>query len=161
MFLRKKETQPDSDEFLPGPIVDDPGEVLRKTLNLQNFMVESFLSNVNVLIQYELLKALSDPGLNNSTISLTKNQCVWALIASAQLIHTRYESAEPPHQKTIYISWKDHELLIMIDSGASFPVTPNLDDFVRPIKPFEWSLISFHRFSWVCFPVVQAMYCSG
>jgi hypothetical protein len=36
--------------------------------------------------------------------------------------------------KTVYFSRKDGELPIVIDSGASYSVTPNLQDFVGPIR---------------------------
>jgi hypothetical protein len=36
--------------------------------------------------------------------------------------------------KTVYFSRKDGELPIVIDSGASYSVTPNLQDFIGPIR---------------------------
>jgi hypothetical protein len=140
-FVRKKrETEPNtSTEFLPEPIVDDPAEVLRKKLYVPKYLVEAFLSKVDPIHQFGLLKALSDPSLLDSTKARGKykDRCARALIASAKLVQTSYDHADTSSKQTVYISQKKHELPIVIDSGASYSVTPNLDDFVGPIEKAE------------------------
>jgi hypothetical protein len=86
--LQKREKPPDPvEQFLPDPIVDDPGDILQKKLCLPKYLVEAFLSKVDPLKQYELLKALANLGLLNSTKERIKDQCACALIAAAQLVH--------------------------------------------------------------------------
>jgi hypothetical protein len=41
------------------------------------------------------------------------------------------------HVKTVYFSKKEGKLRIVIDSGASYSVTPNVDNFVGPICPYS------------------------
>jgi hypothetical protein len=47
----------------------------------------------------------------------------------------QYAMSSKDRVKTVYFSRKEGELPIVIDSGASFSVTPNIHDFVGPIRP--------------------------
>jgi hypothetical protein len=53
---------------------------------------------------------------------------------SATLVQDSYQS-NAEAKPTVYISQKRHELPIVIDSGASYSVTPTLADFIGPIEP--------------------------
>jgi hypothetical protein len=44
-----------------------------------------------------------------------------------------------PTSPTVYLSRDKNEFPIVLDSGASFYITPNVDDFVGPIKPCSTS----------------------
>jgi hypothetical protein len=135
VFLRKKREKRDpSTEFLSEPTVDNSNVLLRKKLYLPKYLVEAFLNKVDPLKQYQLLKALSNSDLLDSTKAKSTNRCARALIASAQLVQTSYDQADPTNKKTVYMSRKQDKLPIVIDSGALYSVTPNLADFVGPIE---------------------------
>jgi hypothetical protein len=51
---------------------------------------------------------------------------------SAQLV-SNYKS-DLLSQKTVYLSQKEEELPIVINPGASFSMTPNLEEFLGPIE---------------------------
>ncbi len=135
-FLLKKKKYRPALEFLRETITDDSREVLRKKLLIPRALMNEFLMTVCPVEQFRILKALSDPSLFDSpkTCNVNKNQCRQALIMSAKLVQDDYTSgalAKP----TVYISRKRGELPIVIDSGASYSVTPTLADFVGPIEP--------------------------
>jgi hypothetical protein len=81
--------------------------------------------------QYRILKALSDPSLLASPKSRNKRQATM----SPSTDYTSNAFAKP----MVYISRKQGELPIVIDSGASYSVTPTLEDFMGPIEPCSTS----------------------
>jgi hypothetical protein len=95
--------------------------------------------NANPIRQFRNIKELSDPGLFESkrTRKQRKKTCKSALISARKLRSSTssYENAKKitGQQQPIYFSRKDNKLPIVINTDASFPVTPNLEDFLGPI----------------------------
>jgi hypothetical protein len=135
-FLKKKKKQRPALDYLDEPTTDDSATVLRNKLHVPRPLINEFLLSVCPLEQYRILKALSDPSLLDSkkNRNVSKKRCRQALIMSAALVQDNYTSNAfaPP---TVYLSKKRNELPIVIDSGASYSVTPTLDDFLGPIEP--------------------------
>jgi hypothetical protein len=80
--------------------------------------------------QYKKIKILSIPEL-----LLTKKQrkaCQSALTYLSNLVQPNEYGIE--QAKTVYFLRKEGELPIVIDSRASYSVTPNLKDFIGPIR---------------------------
>jgi hypothetical protein len=121
---------------------DDTRDLLRDKLKPPDKIhLNAFLQRVDPIQQFQNIKELSDPGLFESkqTRRERKKTCKLALISAQKLRSSTssYENATKitGQQQTIYFSRKDNQLPIIIDTGASFSVTPNLDDFLGPIRP--------------------------
>ena len=56
--------------------------------------------------------------------------------AQVVMIHTqedREDRQESAAQMSVYISNHSHDLPVVIDTGASFSLTPDIEDFVEPL----------------------------
>jgi hypothetical protein len=111
--------------------------------------LQEFVETVNPVKEFRILQALSNP----RTLCTMKRKKpttlanVWrevekyrVNICSAVLrAETRSTSKIIP-PLSIYINNKSPEYPIVIDSGASFSLTPKIEDFVSPIEPDETTL---------------------
>ena len=103
-------------------------------------MTDQFLSSIDPVHQFCAIKTLSDPGLfsSPSVRKAAKYRCRSALMAAASLRDT-YQVDYMKDNPTVYFSRDKKELPIVLDTGASFCITPNVDDFVGPIEPCSTS----------------------
>jgi hypothetical protein len=97
-------------------------------------LVEALIHQMDPVGQFKNIKLLTGPELlqTKKQVKAQKTQCQSALTCSAELVPSPAYSIE--QAKTVYFSRKDGELPIVIDSRASYLVTPNLTDFVGPIR---------------------------
>jgi hypothetical protein len=79
--------------------------------------------------QYKKIKILSVPELLQT--KKQRKACQSALTYLSNLVQPNEYGIE--QAKTVYFLRKEGELPIVIDSGASYSVTPNLKDFIGPI----------------------------
>ena len=120
--------------------------------------IDEMLSSFNVLDQYHLLQQVNDLGLmqTQNSKSRVKARCSQALVAAHNLrasvpqrenaikhnlkrLVTKspsvIEKAIRSHQPTVYMSREDpSQIPVVIDTGASFSLTPVLKDFVGAIE---------------------------
>jgi hypothetical protein len=97
-------------------------------------LVKALIHKMDPLGQYKNIKILTGPELLQPTKQkkAQKKVCQSALTYLSNLVPPKEYGIE--QAKTVYFSRKDRELPIVIDSGASYSVTPNLQDFVGPIR---------------------------
>jgi hypothetical protein len=116
---------------------DHPAALMRqKLLAPPCAMTDQFLSRIDPVHQFRTIKTLSDPGLfaSPSVRQEAKTKCRSALMAAASLVDTYQVDYHPTNKPTVYFSRDKRELPIVLDTGASFCITPNVDDFVGPIE---------------------------
>jgi hypothetical protein len=94
---------------------------------------------MNPLEQYQNIKILSDPRLFQTRKKVGNKRRVCALWHYPRPMNLRILiSTQCPREnrvKTVYFSQKEGELPIVINSGASYSVTLNINNFVGPIRP--------------------------
>jgi hypothetical protein len=115
---------------------------LRETLKLlDKIWVNEFLKRVNPVRQFRAIKELSDPGLfEKPTVrKQCEKTCKSALTVAGKPRappNNSYENATwiAGNRRTVYFSRQEGELPIVLDSGASYSVTPSLDNFLDPTR---------------------------
>ena len=101
--------------------------------------IATFLDDIDVLRQYQLLTMNSSFFTRGHYTPLHQSDPTYhRILLEAQRLQTQlysYEQPRLPSHPSVYISTKSHELPIVIDTGASCSVTPNIHDFVNnPLK---------------------------
>jgi hypothetical protein len=114
---------------------DHPYDVQQEKLQRpMPHLVEALIHKMDPLGQYKNIKILTGPELLQSKKQkkAQKKVCKSALTYSSNLVPPKEYDIE--QAKTVYFSRKDGEPPIVINSGASYSVTLNLQDFVGPIR---------------------------
>ena len=128
--------------FTGGTSASFPTPIELQTIQWRNEVippttVATFLRNTDALRHYELL-TIDDGFLSQSRyIKLQPtDQRFKRILLEAKSLQTtirRYvQDDSTPTQSAVYVSTKPRELPIVIDTGASCSVTPNIHDFIYP-----------------------------
>jgi hypothetical protein len=129
-FLQKKPEEWSDD----GEKSDHPYDVQQdKLCKPMEHLVEALIHEMDPLGQYKNIQILTGPELLQSKKQkqAQKKACQLALTYSSTLFPPKEYGIE--QAKTVYFSRKDGGLPIVINSGASYSVTPNFQYFVGPI----------------------------
>jgi len=105
--------------------------------------LEAFIQTVDPLSHYKTLRALSQPSMLSTTNwdQRTFVSNVWREASKYRVnICSAALRAGGTIQPTIYISNSQTEYPVVIDSGASYSLTPRIEDFVTPIRPDDTTL---------------------
>ena len=94
-------------------------------------LVDSFLGSIDPIAHFHALLRTS---ALQSCPRHSRSIMAQGLVAAANLTGRPCSYGTPTHT-SIYISQKNPELAIVIDTGASFSVTPSLTDFISSIRP--------------------------
>jgi len=108
-------------------------------------IVDRFLSQVDVLLHYDLLTSVTARTFPTHYTALTpadpRYQRIYLEARGLQTTLSHYKQQVPLHNPQIYMSSKKREHPIVIDTGASCSVTPNIHDFITtPTSPDEISM---------------------
>ena len=124
--------------WLSEEATDNPAELLKKQLFVDQDGIAELVARINPLRQFDMLRELTQPGLFGKMRQkkLKRKSVKQALVAASNLIQMD-STHQAKNSKTVYLSEKDDELPIVIDTGASVSVTPNINDFQGPIRPCE------------------------
>jgi len=101
--------------------------------------LDTFVQTLDPLQQYKTLRALSQPSMLRST-SKTKQRDfvsnVWREVAKyrVNICSAALQAGSSGASPSIYISNSDLEYPVVIDSGASFSLTPKIEDFITPLQ---------------------------
>ena len=117
--------------------------------SVHSFAVDYFLAQVDVLLHYDTLTSITTRQLPGHYSALAKTDPRYRMIyleaRGLQTTLSTYKQEIPLHDPVIYISTKKREHPIVIDTGASCSVTPNIHDFVNtPISPNGISMEGLH-----------------
>jgi hypothetical protein len=122
----------------PNILSDHPRDVHARALWQPNrFDVDQLISYMNPLQQYQMIRQISDPSLFETKQSQKKKRSSIkrALLHASEIVTCNPSYSAAPSLPTLYLSCKDNDLPIVIDSGASFLVSPTISDFVGAIQP--------------------------
>jgi hypothetical protein len=117
---------------------DHPRDVHARTLWQPNRLnIDHLISYMNPLQQYQMIQQISDPSLFDTKQSQkkTRSSMKHALLHASEIVRCNPSYSAAPSLPTLYLSRKDNDLPIVINSGASFSVSLTISDFAGAIRP--------------------------
>mmetsp|Transcript_15062 Transcript_15062/g.36800 ORF Transcript_15062/g.36800 Transcript_15062/m.36800 type:complete len:509 (-) Transcript_15062:4073-5599(-) len=102
--------------------------------------LEDLLDEINPLSQHQAMKDVSDMTFLQSVSSMPQVQR--ALIAANDLVTEVLANPGTGRLQSVYISVENKHLPIVFDTGASYSLSPNLDDFVERPVPCDTTSLS-------------------
>ena len=100
--------------------------------------LQSFVQSIDPLKTFQIMKTLSHPEFLNPR-STTTNRDIFDLVkkevSKYQIkVCSAYLSSQTLAEPSVYLSNKDDDLPLVIDTGVSFCLTPNISDFVSLLQ---------------------------
>ena len=100
--------------------------------------LQSFVQSIDPLKTFQIMKTLSHPEFLNPRSTRTNRDIFDLVEKEVSKYRINVCSAYLPNQTlaepSVYLSNKDDDLPLVIDTGASFCLTPNISDFVSPLQ---------------------------
>jgi hypothetical protein len=117
---------------------DHPCDVHARAMWQPNRLdVDRLISYMNPLQQYQMIRQISDPSLFETKQSQkkTRSSMKRALLYASKIVTCNPSYSAAPSSPILYLSRKDNDLPIVINSGASLSVSLTISDFVSAIRP--------------------------
>jgi hypothetical protein len=107
--------------------------------------VDQLISHMNPLRQYQMIRHISNPNLfvTKQSQKKTRSSMKRALLNVSEIVTCNPSYSAAPSLPTLYLSRKDNNLPIIINSGASFLVSPTISDFVGVLLVLVIAWIAF------------------